>query len=387
MNILLIGNFGAGNYGDEAILIAMLSGLLEHFPDAHFKIISSGKAVTEGFLKPFISVWDLKKVEFVKPLPCGIRSFARSWFSGERKKIIQEIASCDMGIYCGGGLFTDEESIFAIPMWAEYSFWLKKFGKPIYSFGLGIGPFRHALSQKIFSFAFKNVSQVGVRDQFSLDQAKNSLGIDAKIMNTGDTFFLFPKRFFDKKGDLKNKKPYIALSLRDCKFISRFSYKKIARSLDLIIQNFGYDIRFFSFQKHGSKDLHIWHKICEHMNSREHIFLENAEHGIQEVLDGLSQAVFVIGMRFHSILFSLRSRKPFLSLPYAKKSLSLLKDNIFDSMSIKFDDFIQPYKLSEKIKNFMATISVIQAKIDSQAHELESSAQSHFTEFIKIIKQ
>ena len=87
---LLVGNFGVGNVGDEAIR----TYILQAFPEVHWTVLS-GDRMQSGD---------------VPRLPYGIRSFlSTAWW-----KTLRAYRSSDGIVFGGGSLFTDVESKKAI---------------------------------------------------------------------------------------------------------------------------------------------------------------------------------------------------------------------------------------------------------------------------------
>ncbi|MDO8468296.1 MAG: polysaccharide pyruvyl transferase family protein [Candidatus Peribacter sp.] len=117
MQYLLVGNYGTGNFGDEALKEYFLSA----FPEAKFQVLSAHPG--EGELPR---------------LPAGIRSFllTRWW------RTLAALRKSDGLVFGGGTLFTDIESVHACLLWWWHAFVCRVFRKPYFLACQGIGPFR-----------------------------------------------------------------------------------------------------------------------------------------------------------------------------------------------------------------------------------------------------
>lgn len=141
MSYLLIGNYGAGNLGDEAL--------------------------KEYFLKRFTSIdWQVvsanpKKGELAR-FPLGIRSFFKPWW-----KTLFALKKSEGVVFGGGSLFTDVESRKACILWWWHAFVAWIFRKPIYLAFQGMGPFNTCLSEKLTRWVVDKAEFISVRDSKS----------------------------------------------------------------------------------------------------------------------------------------------------------------------------------------------------------------------------
>lgn len=373
---MLIGNFGAGNYGDEAILAAFLKKMVSSFPAAGFSIITADEQITKAFLKPFFTQEDMQKFEFLAPIPFGFRSGIRILKDRQWKRVLEAFKSVSSGIYCGGGLFTDEESRLSVPMWASYGFLLNYFKKPILGFGLGIGPLNTEISKKIMRNLLSKMDFIGVRDSNSEKTAGSVL--------TGDTAFLLDANLNFQKPT--HRTPYISVSLRPFKNFDKNLYKKIAQSFDAAIAKFGFSIVLIPFQKAPQNDEQILNKIIEHSAKKEHIFSAQWSTDLINVLSILKYAEFNIGMRLHSNIFSVLVSTPFLMIPYMSKGTVLLNDLGLSDWFFSQEELTDAEKLNSKLSSFYASRQVNKNILENILLKIQDKSQSGFLEMAKYIK-
>ena len=145
MRCVLVGNYGAGNIGDEALRQYFLSA----FSEIDWTVVS---------VLP-------KDANEVPCLPAGCRSLFRPWW-----RTIGAFWSADAIVFGGGSLFTDSESVFACLLWGWHAFVALLFRKPIILAFQGVGPFRHAFAAWVARSVFERAIFISVRDELSLQR-------------------------------------------------------------------------------------------------------------------------------------------------------------------------------------------------------------------------
>lgn len=137
LHCILIGNYGVGNIGDEALREYFVST----FTEVHWTVLGTD----------------------VPRLPLGFRSFFRLW-----PRTIVAIARADAVVFGGGSLFTDSESVFACVLWWWHGFVARIFRKPVILAFQGVGPFRTVLGELLTKWTFSRATFISVRDEASL---------------------------------------------------------------------------------------------------------------------------------------------------------------------------------------------------------------------------
>lgn len=161
---LLIGNYGVGNLGDEALR----DYFVRTFPTVRWQIVSAHPGTGE-----------------FHRLPAGVRSF----FSFRWIATLRALRMSDGIVLGGGSLFTDVESPKACFIWWIHTAAARFFGKKIIFAFQGIGPF-HTLRGKMFARrAVRSANFLSVRDTLSLQRAK-SFGPQCSVIESFDPVFL-----------------------------------------------------------------------------------------------------------------------------------------------------------------------------------------------------
>jgi len=168
--VLLVGNFGSRNVGDEIILWTAL----QKYPEAI--VITADADFSQRFLCPTslskrmpakIPQEELNPT-FISPFPTGIRSFLKFIFFSKSREIYKNL-EIEKIIFPGGGLLAIKLRAYII--WGITVWWLRRyFPKTEIIFKhQGIdetsSPFRKAITKYIF----KHSNKISVRDEISQD--------------------------------------------------------------------------------------------------------------------------------------------------------------------------------------------------------------------------
>lgn len=301
MKIIICGNYGAGNLGDEMILEGMLESLESVIPNAEITIFSGNPKQT----------FEKTKLNSVEKFPTGIKSFLKSIFRKNNAK--QVVKECDYFILGGGGLFGSltfrANLIWGIQAWQVY-----RHKKPVIMYGQSIGQLK-GLRKIIVKKLFNKADFIALRDTESKKRLE-SLGIMQKIHMIPDLAFNITK--VPKNSGLKEHKELI-VALRGNGGLNKNSKNIIREFLqDLISKN--WKIRVINFQKNIDEKLHK--EITKDLQNTETLDIKNTK----QLLEAYSTADLVLGMRLHSIISAIKTETPFIAISYADKVKNLLSD-------------------------------------------------------------
>jgi polysaccharide pyruvyl transferase CsaB len=326
-NLLIFGNYGGINIGDEVILAGLISVINKK--NWNIKVVSTDPAFTT---KEY-------KVQSVPHLPFGFRSFFRfDW-----KEALGEIKNADLIMFGGGGLFQDREKR-AFVMWSFFlkvCFWYKKrvilIGN---SFDIN-QPKNIKKAEKLF----KKVSFFSVRDKYSYDFLKQINVPEAKMRLATDCAF-----FLNKKQPEKGIKKPILFILHGELTQNHFSKLK---SFKNYLKKKGEKIEFLAMQVRYSHDHDIARKLkikCYRPKNQE------------EARRIIASAKFVVSSRLHGAILALISEVPFVAFSSMVKMKGFLKNvrlsRYFLEDDFRFEDLRDIYersmqsntKLKQKLK-------------------------------------
>lgn len=300
--LVLIGNFGAQNIGDELILAGFLKKLGKELPKAKVTILGSDPKRIRRF----------HGIDTLPLLPCGLRSFfRRGWWRSIRK-----MKKADAVIFPGGGLFTDEESLRAIIIWGLHLLAARYFWKPVYLLGQSIGPIKGEYAKDLTRGILKKAEWIGTRDTASANELKK-LGIPAnKIKNGRDSSCWLVNRLAKTRPIKKTGRIKILVSLRSFPNIGETFFKEITKALDQISEQRQARISFAAF---GKGDLDVWKTICRNAKHAKLWKVLELPESAEGVLKEIKAFDLVIGMRLHSIIAAKLVGTPAIALAYSRK--------------------------------------------------------------------
>lgn len=341
MNIVVI-NQPMGNRGDESAHKAFMWQLAKKYPFAKIDMVN--------FLYNQIHVDDIKvdspnvkytvllgkmRAERIMYLAYKYNLIALLFLNPDTRLLMKRIKEADLIINAPGGI-----CMGGFQNWrhVEQILIAKHFKKPFAYFGRSIGPFpTETESNRLFKrrslSAIKAFGFVSLRDSKSLEIAQE-LGINA--IPTVDSAFLDSSRInlpIKIREKLDGKKYMVFVPN---KLTWHFKFAKYQQSqVDIFYK------RIISFILNKDPDLHIvflpqlhtysinddkyyFSTLMEEIKS-EHLILIDDIYGSEIQQSIISEAEFVIGARYHSIVFAINQAVPFVSLSYEHKMAGLLE--------------------------------------------------------------
>jgi len=202
MKFLLIGNYGVGNVGDEALR----QYFLQRFPEIEWAVLSAHPNQHS----------DVK--EYPR-LPGGIRSFFRTpWL-----QTIRAMRECDGVVFGGGSLFTDVESGYACFLWWLHGAAARVCKKRIFLAFQGIGPFRTRYGEWLAHSIARAACFISVRDQQSANRVR-LWNLSIKVVQSFDPVFLLLSK---ECKEVRSKKLLILIPRKN----SDATFRKAAKNI------------------------------------------------------------------------------------------------------------------------------------------------------------
>ncbi|MFH1720079.1 MAG: polysaccharide pyruvyl transferase CsaB [Patescibacteria group bacterium] len=304
--VVICGNYGATNLGDEAILTCLIAQIRKIEPSTTITVMSANPRETA-------KKYGVKAVPF---LPAGFRSSARSVLGLGLAKSVIAVAKCDLFILGGGGLFTDEKP-HAILIWGIHAKLANLFKKKVYMYAQSVGPLEYKWSQKVVQKLFRKATHVSVRDQESKDLL-DLMDIQKYVDITADPAILLPKPV-DRAWDGKK---YMILSVRPWIKYRHDLNKILAQYCDWLYKNHKIKALLLPFQESHDNDTHELNKIFA---QTKHAEVLDFDDNLESVLQKISGAEFVVGMRLHSLIFACLTNTPLIGLSYSQKVENFLR--------------------------------------------------------------
>lgn len=357
MKISIIGNYGATNIGDDAILTQILKPL-------------SGHKIVVFSTNPY-KTSEQYNVETEALFPLGVRSFFKYGFLNG----IKAVRSSDIIILGGGGLMQDSY-LYACFLWAWQIFWVWLFRKPLFIYGTGVGPLKTRIGRMLTKWTYSKAVEITVRDDYSSDLL-SKIGIESnKITITADPVFTIRKAELPKE---RTKNLFI-ISLRPWlnknneiinSFVDFLADIKTKRDAKFV---------FVSMQQIKEKDHLIINPIIKKIGGRLYV-----PTNFNDLLSLLDIAEFAIGMRYHFLIAAMMSKTPVIPISYSPKI-----DELF--AGTQMEKYLIPVsKLSAKIlidtqKHISVDYNNIQRYEKQRVNVLAEKAQKNILLFNGLVK-
>ncbi|MBI2453621.1 polysaccharide pyruvyl transferase family protein [Candidatus Peregrinibacteria bacterium] len=334
MRVVVCGNYGVGNIGDEAILEGLKNVLNKTYSKAYITVLGKGMH-----------------------FPLGIRSLIRSVFQWKLwHKPYKAIRECDLFILGGGGLLTDAEGFFVPFFWAFHAFTALSSKKKVLCLGQSVGPLT-TINAWMAKKLFQKASFVTVRDKASLELLKK-WGIPAHMFSD----FAFAIDYVPVKKRELNK--HVIIIGREFKNINDGAYNILVRFLKWLSEDLTYKIAFIPFQNEQVNDKEFLNKIlilAPELTSRIEV-LDYSNVDTRKAIDELAKADAILSIRLHGGILASIAGTPFLPLYYMNKvrdfwrsfpEITPLAPGNLDLKEMK-EAFLKLLQNSEKIRNQMA---------------------------------
>ncbi|KKR26801.1 MAG: hypothetical protein UT55_C0001G0012 [Candidatus Peregrinibacteria bacterium GW2011_GWE2_39_6] len=306
--IVICGNYGANNLGDDLILHAFI----QRFSSFSITVISADSVETARRYG----------IRAVPMLPCGVRSFFRVFFcKKERANFLltkEAIREADLFILGGGTLLTDDPWQ-AMWLWGCHTQFALRYSPKVQILANGIGPFKHRWARRWAASILHRVDLVSVRDRQSWEEVKSlgrsdlELGQDPVL----EMAFLNNLKAYEKMKD------YVVFVPRYCSKNTNKIKNEFVKFINFLTLEIGKKVIFISFEN-SKKEIDFLNKIFEQCHGDIEIVKYEADE--QKVLKIIANADLVVGMRLHSLILAKRFGIPFMGIAYLQKIKSFAAD-------------------------------------------------------------
>lgn len=317
----------------------------------------------------------------------GIRELIMK-FSKDSKKIqtLQRFKEADAIFMKGGGLIQSHGgalSTYATYYRVYHIFLAHALKKPVYIMPNSFGPFEGPFVKTITRMALKKCKLVTTREAYSQKVVKNELGLDIKCYP--DLAFYLPNSEIDdeiirQKYNLPKNRKLIAITMRPYRFPK-------AENPKLAYENFKKEMEKFIewVYEQGYMGVVIEHTlaITSHENDGDCIrdVLKNIDKSKYRMISdsdincyGLKSIYgccdYIIGTRFHSMIFSLRNMVPGVAISYdGYKSIGIMGDMGLDDFVIDIGDVT-----CDKLVNMITDVIKNENEVKNKIKEYINSA-------------
>lgn len=347
MKYVILGNYGATNIGDEAILAAIIDNIREKDSSAKIVVMSYDPIMTEV----------MHEVEAVPHFPAGFRSLYRAIFRGQILKTIKALKSANKVIFGGGGLFNDDR-LRAIFLWYWQIFLTYRFCKNIVFYRQTVGKLSTGIGRYFTKKACSYCEEIVVRDRESKNLLQY-LGVNhVQVMPDPVLEWKFVKRYVKQfyrtayeNGRYRNEtdhdnatsdgQSYIVLSLRPWHLKKNNFLDEIADCLADYCRDFEYEIIFVPFQIKIEDDRPMYRLIRSKLQEKVKLQLFRFNYSttfkgeLVRLLEVFLGAERGVAMRLHALIFSYLCRLDTVGIVYSNKVQSFVDYAGFKSVNTR----------------------------------------------------
>lgn len=206
-------------------------------------------------------------------------------------------------------------------------------GKKTVNYTQSVGPFGNKLQEYMARFALRRVNGVIAREQITLDLFKK-WGISKNVLLSVDSGFSFESTVTkDVRKDfvIPSEKKIIGITVRSwLANAEQERYEKtIAAVADYIIDKYNAVVIFIpqvTVEFQHDDDRKSSKKVYEYMvhKNEAHVVMDRYDH--QTIKAMYANLDYLIGTRFHSVIFSLTSYVPCIAVEYEYKTRGIMRE-------------------------------------------------------------
>ena len=289
MRLAMLGYFGFGNAGDEAILAAELAALraaLDTTPPSstppEFVAISGDPARTEAAHR--------------------ISAVSRTDF----RAVVRTLRSCDALVAGGGSLLQDVTSARPVAFYAGTMLVARALRKPVFVYAQGLGPLRRRANRMLTGLALRSSRYVSLRDE-------GSTALAARMRVRGVDLVADPVLGIDLslvRDRPVPATPRLAVALRP--WADSATWLPVVR--DALLE-LAADVEVVLVPFHAGQDVDLARDLAVDLGAE----VVDPAKGHRAVLNAVVGASAVLGMRLHALITAAAADRPFVALSYDPK--------------------------------------------------------------------
>jgi len=354
--IMISGYYGFNNTGDEAILKSMVRAFKEKIAQVKITVLSHSPLQTSQTYQ----VKSINRLHLINIICC--------------------LRDTNLFISGGGGLLQDSTGKgWSILYYLGLILVAKIVKIPVMIYAQGIGPVNNQVNKKLMKWILNKVELITVRDNSSKELLKNLGVVKPSIYINSDPVFLLKRRSINYIIDsypyiqeLINSanRPLIGVSVREYRSNGPDLKKIFAQAADYLIENYKAKIIFIPFK--FDEDVHISEEILSLMKNKAEVLKIKLEP--EELLSVLSQLSLVVGVRFHSIVFSSMANIPFIAFNYDPKVRYFVEDLGLSELLLEIDENASLKNFQEKIEYVIENNDKIKNILLEKVNNLEVKA-------------
>ncbi|MDF2839796.1 MAG: csaB [Clostridia bacterium] len=299
--VVILGYYGFGNSGDEAILTTIVRDLRKADPNIHITVMSQNPDATS-------------REHQVKAI--GRMNIFQ---------IIRNIKGCDLFVSGGGSLLQDITSTRSLYYYLFIIRMALFFGRKVILYANGIGPINHESNREQVKKVIDRVNVITLREEDSWKLLKD-IGIKSPyIQVTADPVLTYESadncriEAIFKQENIPMDQGLVGINIRKWKHSVNLE-EEVARAADFIFEQQGLRSVFIPMFE---EDLQISQQIASRMKHPAYVLQK--QYKPDELIGIIGRMKLIIAMRLHTLIYASINSIPMIGLVYDPKVVGYLE--------------------------------------------------------------
>lgn len=379
-NILVVNGYVRQNKGDAVLMSVLCQELQAAFPQAVIRISSQEDPSEYASFEQWQNVGSfiqycfdphtgklhhllrmllcVGSIELFCWLPGGFRMVLSSLLPTGLKAQFTAIGEADLVVSMGGGYLNGNASMMANAcvylMLAPLRLG-KRFGACAVCAPQSMGPFGTGFQKAVVRGTLEKVDLLLTREKKTV-KLLAELSNHFPVVQSVDSGFLFSVHAASgvrKKWKVGRGELLVGITVRQWLDPKRQgAYETaVAKAVDYITGKYGARVVFIpqvTSELGGDDDRITSQRVYDRLTNKKPVSVLKQDYTHQEIKAIYNELDFIIGTRFHSVIFSLTSYVPALAIEYEHKTSGIMHDLALDKWVVKIED-VTAEILEEKI--------------------------------------
>lgn len=369
MRVIISHAYSTDNKGDAALLDVLVSDVKRQYgSDCHIDILTidkissgatfAGVQLHEAFMYHALNHPKTRPGKLLYALAMMLYTLLWAWIyrlTGRSillpaawQHVTDMYRQADLVVTVGGGYFRTNGSFVSfinlLLMLHPLQF-TEIIKKPTCLYVMSVGPFYKNIERWLTARLFKRMQVILIREDTSLKLLR-SMGVHENVQRSIDSGFLFTstrKAHLRKSLSLPRSSMIVGVTARQwLDSNAQAAYEtEMAAALDAIISTYRAHIVFIpqvtSVHNHDD-DRTVSRSIAGRMEHEQEVHVMDGNYDHYDVKAMYDELDYIIGTRFHSVIFSLTSRVPAIAIEYEHKTSGIMKDLHLSQWTLKIED-------------------------------------------------
>lgn len=350
--IVVTHAFGAQNRGDHELLSKLVELLSIKFPSSQIVVYTTYPETSQGKI---LGVQSFIKSPFYRPkrllqyVQLGwdmffwILSSHFIWFrhfmSGARRSAFNDILLADSIYMCPGGYLYSNRSSYYVNLLNGYPF--RRVSDKVVASPMSIGPFDSKIDFYLAKFFLNNLGEIHVRESYSKYEVER-MGLRA--ISTPDLAWYGAADYEVEDHSWRGKFVGTLIDWRykghDYEVMRERYIEEYLQAANILYRESGYPLVLYNQVGLGDGSSADEKLICEVVSRSEGKIVYDRTAATPDILKKrMKSCNGVLASRFHSALFAVQARVPFVAIAYQPKATYILRDISLSHYCRSIEDF------------------------------------------------